>query len=31
VPRVAEGLKVYPSSIYGVMTFYSQFNLKPMG
>ncbi len=31
VPRIAEGLKVYPSSIYGVMTFYSQFNLKPTG
>lgn len=31
VPRIAEGLKVFPSSIYGVMTFYTQFNLKPRG
>ncbi len=29
--RVAEGLKVYPSKIYGVMTFYTQFYLKPKG
>lgn len=31
VPRISEGLKVYQSSIYGVLTFYTQFNLKPMG
>jgi len=31
VPRIADGLKVYQSSIYGVMTFYTQFNLKPIG
>jgi NADH:ubiquinone oxidoreductase subunit E len=31
VPRIADGLKVFRSSIYGVMTFYTQFNLKPMG
>jgi len=31
VPRIARGLKLFPSSIYGVMTFYSQFHLKPGG
>jgi NADH:ubiquinone oxidoreductase subunit E len=31
VYRVAQGLKIYPSSIYGVLTFYTQFNLKPKG
>jgi NADH-quinone oxidoreductase subunit E len=28
---VAERLNVYPSQIYGVLTFYSQFHLKPRG
>lgn len=36
VPRVAadliaERLNVYPSQIYGVLTFYAQFHLKPRG
>ncbi len=31
VSRVAEGLKIYPSKIYGVMTFYKQFYLKAKG
>jgi NADH-quinone oxidoreductase subunit E len=36
VPRptidlVSERLNVYPSQIYGVLTFYSQFHLKPRG
>lgn len=36
IPRVvadhiAERLNVYPSQIYGVLTFYSQFHLKPRG
>ena len=28
---VAERLNTYPSQIYGVLTFYSQFHLKPRG
>lgn len=28
---VAERLNVYPSQIYGVLTFYAQFHLKPRG
>ncbi len=31
VALVAERLNVYPSQIYGVLTFYSQFHLKPRG
>jgi NADH-quinone oxidoreductase subunit E len=36
VPRptidlIAERLNVYPSQIYGVLTFYAQFHLKPRG
>jgi NADH-quinone oxidoreductase subunit E len=31
VYRIADGLRLFPSSIYGVMTFYTQFNLKPKG
>ena len=31
VDLVAERLNVYPSQIYGVLTFYSQFHLKPRG
>ena len=31
VPLVAERLNVYPSQIYGVLTFYAQFHLKPRG
>ncbi|MEK6775857.1 MAG: NAD(P)H-dependent oxidoreductase subunit E [bacterium] len=31
VSRIAQGLKLFPSSIYGVMTFYAQFHLKPRG
>jgi len=36
IPRVAadliaERLNVYPSQIYGVLTFYAQFHLKPRG
>lgn len=31
VPRIAQGLNLFPSSIYGVMTFYAQFHLKPRG
>ncbi len=31
VELVAERLNVYPSQIYGVLTFYSQFHLKPRG
>jgi len=29
--HVAERLNVYPSQIYGVLTFYAQFHLKPRG
>jgi len=28
---IAERLNVYPSQIYGVLTFYAQFHLKPRG
>lgn len=31
VKYVAERLNVYPSQIYGVLTFYAQFHLKPRG
>ena len=31
VEYVAERLNVYPSQIYGVLTFYAQFHLKPRG
>lgn len=31
VELVAERLNVYPSQIYGVLTFYAQFHLKPRG
>jgi len=31
VDYVAERLNVYPSQIYGVLTFYAQFHLKPRG
>ncbi len=31
VGRIAKGLSIYPSRIYGVMTFYTQFNLEPKG
>ena len=31
VDLVAERLNVYPSQIYGVLTFYAQFHLKPRG
>jgi len=31
VDFVAERLNVYPSQIYGVLTFYAQFHLKPRG
>jgi len=31
IDLVAERLNVYPSQIYGVLTFYSQFHLKPRG
>ncbi|MCM2358878.1 MAG: NAD(P)H-dependent oxidoreductase subunit E [Geobacteraceae bacterium] len=31
VALVAERLNVYPSQIYGVLTFYAQFHLKPRG
>lgn len=31
VVLVAERLNVYPSQIYGVLTFYAQFHLKPRG
>ncbi len=31
VDFVAEQLNVYPSQIYGVLTFYAQFHLKPRG
>ena len=28
---VAESLDIYPSKVYGVLTFYAQFHLKPSG
>ena len=31
IALVAERLNTYPSQIYGVLTFYSQFHLKPRG
>jgi NADH-quinone oxidoreductase subunit E len=31
ITLVAERLNVYPSQIYGVLTFYAQFHLKPRG
>jgi len=31
VQLIAERLNVYPSQIYGVMTFYAQFHLEPRG
>jgi len=31
IELVADRLNVYPSQIYGVLTFYSQFHLKPRG
>ena len=31
IALVAERLNVYPSQIFGVLTFYSQFHLKPRG
>src|SRR5512138_1484695 len=31
VDLVAERLNVYPSQIFGVLTFYAQFHLKPRG
>ena len=31
IALVAERLNVYPAQIYGVLTFYSQFHLKPRG
>lgn len=31
IERIAEGLHVYPADVYGVLTFYSQFKLKPRG
>ena len=31
IALVAERLNVYPSQIYGVLTFYAQFHLKPRG
>ena len=31
VDYIAERLNVYPSQIYGVLTFYAQFHLKPRG
>lgn len=31
IERTADALKVFPSEIYGVLTFYTQFYLKPRG
>lgn len=31
IERIADGLHVYPADVYGVLTFYSQFKLKPRG
>ena len=31
IDLVAERLNVYPSQIYGVLTFYAQFHMKPRG
>lgn len=31
IDLVAERLNIYPSQIYGVLTFYAQFHLKPRG
>ncbi|HEY5974335.1 MAG TPA: NAD(P)H-dependent oxidoreductase subunit E, partial [Geobacteraceae bacterium] len=31
IDLVAERLNVYPSQIFGVLTFYAQFHLKPRG
>jgi len=31
IERAAEVLKIFPSEIYGVLTFYTQFHLRPRG
>jgi len=31
IERIAGALKVFPSEVYGVLTFYAQFYLKPRG
>lgn len=31
IERIAKALKVFPSEVYGVLTFYAQFYLKPRG
>lgn len=31
IEQIADGLHVYPADVYGVLTFYSQFKLKPRG
>jgi NADH-quinone oxidoreductase subunit E len=31
IEHVADALKVFPSKIYGVVTFYAQFHMKPRG
>lgn len=31
IEQIANGLNVYPADVYGVLTFYSQFKLKPRG
>lgn len=31
IEQIASGLNVYPADVYGVLTFYSQFKLKPRG
>ncbi len=31
IEQIADGLHVYPAYVYGVLTFYSQFKLKPRG
>ena len=31
IERIAEALKLFPSQVYGVVTFYSQFYLTPRG
>lgn len=31
IERISEGLHVYAADVYGVLTFYSQFKLKPRG
>lgn len=31
IERIADILKIFPSEVYGILTFYAQFHLKPRG